>query len=206
MLQVAIQLNDTHPALSIPELMRILVDVEKVDWDKVSRAGRAVPSLAGEGAVGFPFPSWPGCTCINLLSVMQAWEITKKTCAYTNHTVLPEALERWPVSMFEKLLPRHLEIIYALNQMHLDVRDRFQAVGSGMGWLLGPEWLCHSGPCPCLQRVAALYPGDVDRLRRMSVIEEGDCKRINMAHLCVIGSHAVNGVARIHSDIVKNSV
>uniref|UniRef100_A0A8C3Q996 Alpha-1,4 glucan phosphorylase n=1 Tax=Geospiza parvula TaxID=87175 RepID=A0A8C3Q996_GEOPR len=136
--KVAIQLNDTHPALSIPELMRILVDVEKVDWDK-------------------------------------AWEITKRTCAYTNHTVLPEALERWPVSMFEKLLPRHLEIIYALNQMHLD-------------------------------RVAALYPGDIDRLRRMSVIEEGDCKRINMAHLCVIGSHAVNGVARIHSDIVKNSV
>uniref|UniRef100_A0A8C3BW27 Alpha-1,4 glucan phosphorylase n=1 Tax=Cairina moschata TaxID=8855 RepID=A0A8C3BW27_CAIMO len=136
--KVAIQLNDTHPALSIPELMRILVDVEKVDWDK-------------------------------------AWEITKRTCAYTNHTVLPEALERWPVSMFEKLLPRHLEIIYALNQMHLD-------------------------------RVAALYPGDVDRLRRMSVIEEGDCKRINMAHLCVIGSHAVNGVARIHSDIVKHSV
>uniref|UniRef100_A0A8C0EYK0 Alpha-1,4 glucan phosphorylase n=1 Tax=Bubo bubo TaxID=30461 RepID=A0A8C0EYK0_BUBBB len=105
----------------------------------------------------------------------RAWEITKRTCAYTNHTVLPEALERWPVSMFEKLLPRHLEIIYALNQMHLD-------------------------------RVAALYPGDIDRLRRMSVIEEGDCKRINMAHLCVIGSHAVNGVARIHSDIVKNSV
>uniref|UniRef100_A0A803YSF9 Alpha-1,4 glucan phosphorylase n=1 Tax=Meleagris gallopavo TaxID=9103 RepID=A0A803YSF9_MELGA len=136
--KVAIQLNDTHPALSIPELMRILVDVEKVDWDK-------------------------------------AWEITKQTCAYTNHTVLPEALERWPVSMFEKLLPRHLEIIYALNQMHLD-------------------------------RVAALYPGDIDRLRRMSVIEEGDCKRINMAHLCVIGSHAVNGVARIHSDIVKNTV
>jgi len=136
--KVAIQLNDTHPALAIPELMRILVDVEKVDWDK-------------------------------------AWEITKKTCAYTNHTVLPEALERWPVSMFEKLLPRHLEIIYAINQRHLD-------------------------------HVAALFPGDVDRLRRMSVIEEGDCKRINMAHLCVIGSHAVNGVARIHSEIVKQSV
>uniref|UniRef100_A0A287AT94 Alpha-1,4 glucan phosphorylase n=1 Tax=Sus scrofa TaxID=9823 RepID=A0A287AT94_PIG len=136
--KVAIQLNDTHPALAIPELMRILVDVEKVDWDK-------------------------------------AWDITKKTCAYTNHTVLPEALERWPVSMFEKLLPRHLEIIYAINQRHLD-------------------------------HVAALFPGDVDRLRRMSVIEEGDCKRINMAHLCVIGSHAVNGVARIHSEIVKHSV
>uniref|UniRef100_A0A9L0RC83 Alpha-1,4 glucan phosphorylase n=1 Tax=Equus caballus TaxID=9796 RepID=A0A9L0RC83_HORSE len=136
--KVAIQLNDTHPALAIPELMRILVDVEKVDWDK-------------------------------------AWEITKKTCAYTNHTVLPEALERWPVSMFEKLLPRHLDIIYAINQRHLD-------------------------------HVAALFPGDVDRLRRMSVIEEGDCKRINMAHLCVIGTHAVNGVARIHSEIVKQSV
>ncbi|KAM9248492.1 glycogen phosphorylase, brain form isoform 2-T2 [Dugong dugon] len=136
--KVAIQLNDTHPALAIPELMRILVDVEKVDWDK-------------------------------------AWEITKKTCAYTNHTVLPEALERWPVSMFEKLLPRHLDIIYAVNQRHLD-------------------------------HVAALFPGDVDRLRRMSVIEEGDCKRINMAHLCVIGSHAINGVARIHSEIVKQSV
>ncbi|KAL8185171.1 UNVERIFIED_CONTAM: hypothetical protein K2H54_041963 [Gekko kuhli] len=136
--KVAIQLNDTHPALAIPELMRILVDVEKMDWDK-------------------------------------AWEITKRTCAYTNHTVLPEALERWPVSMFEKLLPRHLEIIYAINQKHLD-------------------------------HVGALYPGDVDRLRRMSVIEEGDCKRINMAHLCVIGAHAVNGVARIHSEIVKNSV
>ncbi|XP_059934211.1 glycogen phosphorylase, brain form [Mesoplodon densirostris] len=136
--KVAIQLNDTHPALAIPELMRILVDVEKVDWDK-------------------------------------AWEITRKTCAYTNHTVLPEALERWPVSMFERLLPRHLEIVYAINQRHLD-------------------------------HVATLFPGDVGRLRRMSVIEEGDCKRINMAHLCVIGSHAVNGVARIHSEIVKQSV
>uniref|UniRef100_F6ZVS8 Alpha-1,4 glucan phosphorylase n=1 Tax=Ornithorhynchus anatinus TaxID=9258 RepID=F6ZVS8_ORNAN len=135
---VAIQLNDTHPALSIPELMRILVDVEMVDWDK-------------------------------------AWEITKRTCAYTNHTVLPEALERWPVSMFEKLLPRHLDIIYTINQRHLD-------------------------------NVAALFPGDLERLRRMSIIEEGDCKRINMAHLCVIGSHAVNGVARIHSEIVKHSV
>ncbi|XP_040285586.1 glycogen phosphorylase, brain form [Bufo bufo] len=136
--KVAIQLNDTHPALAIPELMRIFIDVEGMEWDK-------------------------------------AWDVTKRTCAYTNHTVLPEALERWPVTLFEKLLPRHLEIIYAINQKHLD-------------------------------DVAALYPGDMDRLRRMSIIEEGDCKRINMAHLCVIGSHAVNGVAKIHSEIVKHTV
>lgn len=126
-LQVAIQLNDTHPALSIPELMRILVDVEKVDWDKVRRAARHISSLSGLRAVVLSlhavfFPSWPG-TCMLIAVCTQAWEITKQTCAYTNHTVLPEALERWPVSMFEKLLPRHLEIIYALNQMHLDVRD-----------------------------------------------------------------------------------
>uniref|UniRef100_A0A8C2DIZ1 Alpha-1,4 glucan phosphorylase n=1 Tax=Cyprinus carpio TaxID=7962 RepID=A0A8C2DIZ1_CYPCA len=136
--KVAIQLNDTHPALAIPELMRILVDIERLDWEK-------------------------------------AWEITTKTCAYTNHTVLPEALERWPIYMFEKLLPRHLQIIYEINQRHLD-------------------------------RVAALYPGDSDRLCRMSLIEEGNPKRINMAHLCVVGSHAVNGVARIHSDIVKTTL
>ncbi|XP_038660657.1 glycogen phosphorylase, brain form [Scyliorhinus canicula] len=136
--KVAIQLNDTHPALAIPELMRILVDVEKLDWEK-------------------------------------AWDITKRTCAYTNHTVLPEALERWPVQMFEHLLPRHLAIIYAINQKHLD-------------------------------NIAALYPGDMDRLARMSLIEEGDPKRINMAHLSVVGSHAVNGVARIHSEIVKSTV
>ncbi|XP_071329592.1 glycogen phosphorylase, brain form-like, partial [Trachinotus anak] len=136
--KVAIQLNDTHPALAIPELMSILLDIEKLDWDK-------------------------------------AWDITCRTCAYTNHTVLPEALERWPVSMFEHLLPRHLLIIYDINQRHLD-------------------------------RIAAMFPGDTDRLHRMSLIEEGDPKRINMAHLCVVGSHAVNGVAQIHSDIVKTSV
>ncbi|CAG05099.1 unnamed protein product [Tetraodon nigroviridis] len=99
----------------------------------------------------------------------------EKTCAYTNHTVLPEALERWPVFLFEKLLPRHLLIIYEINQRHLD-------------------------------GIAAQFPGDTERLRRMSLIEEGQPKRINMAHLCVLGSHAVNGVARIHSDIVKRSV
>ncbi|KAI3363552.1 hypothetical protein L3Q82_012151 [Scortum barcoo] len=136
--KVAIQLNDTHPALAIPELMRILVDVEKLHWDK-------------------------------------SWNITCCTCAYTNHTVLPEALELWPVFLFEQLLPRHLQIIYEINQRHLD-------------------------------RVALMFPGDIDRLRRMSLIEEGDPKRINMAHLCVVGSHVVNGVAQIHSDIVKSTV
>ncbi|XP_040826002.1 glycogen phosphorylase, liver form isoform X3 [Ochotona curzoniae] len=136
--QVAIQLNDTHPALAIPELMRILVDIEKLPWAK-------------------------------------AWDITRKTFAYTNHTVLPEALERWPVELVDKLLPRHLQIIYEINQKHLD-------------------------------RIVALFPKDVDRLRRMSLIEEEGGKRINMAHLCIVGSHAVNGVAKIHSDIIKTQV
>uniref|UniRef100_A0A8C8A0J8 Alpha-1,4 glucan phosphorylase n=1 Tax=Oryzias sinensis TaxID=183150 RepID=A0A8C8A0J8_9TELE len=136
--KVAIQLNDTHPALAIPELMRILVDVEKLSWEK-------------------------------------AWDIVIRTCAYTNHTVLPEALERWPVDLFQNLLPRHLEIIYEINRRHME-------------------------------RITQLYPGDVDRMRRMSLIEEGDVKKINMAHLCIVGSHAVNGVARIHSDIIKSTV
>uniref|UniRef100_A0A671NIX5 Alpha-1,4 glucan phosphorylase n=1 Tax=Sinocyclocheilus anshuiensis TaxID=1608454 RepID=A0A671NIX5_9TELE len=135
---VAIQLNDTHPALAIPELMRVLIDEEKLPWEK-------------------------------------AWDICIKTCAYTNHTVLPEALERWPIDLFQTLLPRHLEIIYEINRRHLE-------------------------------RVSSLYPGDVDRMRRMSLIEEGGQKRVNMAHLCIVGSHAVNGVARIHSDILKATV
>ncbi|XP_061815323.1 glycogen phosphorylase, muscle form [Nerophis lumbriciformis] len=136
--KVAIQLNDTHPALAIPELMRILVDVEKLAWEK-------------------------------------AWDIVVRTCAYTNHTVLPEALERWPVDLFHNLLPRHLEIIYEINRRHLE-------------------------------RITKLYPDDADRVRRMSLIEEGDVKKINMAHLCIVGSHAVNGVARIHSEIIKSTV
>uniref|UniRef100_A0A672LLM4 Alpha-1,4 glucan phosphorylase n=1 Tax=Sinocyclocheilus grahami TaxID=75366 RepID=A0A672LLM4_SINGR len=136
--KVAIQLNDTHPALAIPELMRVLIDEEKLPWEK-------------------------------------AWDICIKTCAYTNHTVLPEALERWPIDLFQTLLPRHLEIIYEINRRHLE-------------------------------RVSSLYPGDVDRMRRMSLIEEGGQKRVNMAHLCIVGSHAVNGVARIHSDILKATV
>uniref|UniRef100_A0A7N6ATL0 Alpha-1,4 glucan phosphorylase n=1 Tax=Anabas testudineus TaxID=64144 RepID=A0A7N6ATL0_ANATE len=133
--KVAIQLNDTHPAMAIPELMRVLVDEEKLTWEN-------------------------------------AWDICVRTCAYTNHTVLPEALERWPVDLFAHLLPRHLEIVYEINRRHLE-------------------------------KVAAKYPGDNDRLCRMSLIEEGGQKRINMAHLCIVGSHAVNGVAQIHSDILK---
>ncbi|XP_073434547.1 glycogen phosphorylase, muscle form [Dendrobates tinctorius] len=136
--KVAIQLNDTHPSLAIPELMRLFVDVEKLDWDK-------------------------------------AWDLTVRTCAYTNHTVLPEALERWPVHLLQNLLPRHLDIIYEINLRHLN-------------------------------RVSSLFPGDVDRLRRMSLVEEGSVKRINMAHLCIVGAHAVNGVAQIHSDIIKDTV
>uniref|UniRef100_A0A670HLK4 Alpha-1,4 glucan phosphorylase n=1 Tax=Podarcis muralis TaxID=64176 RepID=A0A670HLK4_PODMU len=134
--QVAIQLNDTHPAMAIPELMRVFLDIERLPWDK-------------------------------------AWDITTRTFAYTNHTVLPEALERWPVELVEKLLPRHLQIIYEINQRHLDV---------------------------------TMFPKDIDRLRRMSLIEEEGMKRINMAHLCIVGSHAVNGVAKIHSEIVKSQV
>lgn len=133
--KVAIQLNDTHPSLAIPELMRILIDDEKLSWDS-------------------------------------AWEITTRTCAYTNHTVLPEALERWPVSMLESILPRHLEIIYHINFLHLE-------------------------------NIKKKFPGDLDRMRRMSCVEEDGEKRINMAHLSIVGSHAVNGVAAIHSEILK---
>uniref|UniRef100_A0A4W5PH05 Alpha-1,4 glucan phosphorylase n=1 Tax=Hucho hucho TaxID=62062 RepID=A0A4W5PH05_9TELE len=117
--RVAIQLNDTHPAMAIPELMRVLLDEEKLGWDK-------------------------------------AWDVCVRTCAYTNHTVLPEALERWPIDLFHHLLPRHLEIIFEINRRFMEVRE---------------------------------FPGDNDRL-------------LNMAHLCIVGSHAVNGVARIHSEIL----
>ncbi|XP_023013951.2 glycogen phosphorylase [Leptinotarsa decemlineata] len=136
--KVAIQLNDTHPSLAIPELMRVLVDIEGLPWEK-------------------------------------AWDITVKTCAYTNHTVLPEALERWPVTMLESILPRHLQIIYQINHFHLEDIQR--------------KW-----------------PGDLDRMRRMSLIEEDGEKRVNMAHLSIVGSHAVNGVARIHSEIIKSDL
>ncbi|XP_062617571.1 glycogen phosphorylase, muscle form-like isoform X2 [Saccostrea cucullata] len=134
--KVAIQLNDTHPSMAIPELMRIFVDIEGLPWDK-------------------------------------AWDITVKTFAYTNHTVLPEALERWPVAMLEQLLPRHLQIMYYINYNFL-------------------------------QEVAKKYPGDEGKLRRMSIVEEDGEKKINMAYLSIIGSHAVNGVAALHSEIIKS--
>lgn len=134
----AIQLNDTHPAIAVAELMRVLVDLERVPWDR-------------------------------------AWEITVATLGYTNHTLLAEALEKWPVAMFERLLPRHLGIIYEVNR-------RF------------------------VRSVMVKFPGDDARIRRMSIIEEGNEKKVCMAHLAVAGSHAVNGVAALHSDLLKRDV
>ncbi|MBP5188095.1 MAG: glycogen/starch/alpha-glucan phosphorylase, partial [Fibrobacterales bacterium] len=136
--KVAFQLNDTHPAVAIPELMRILVDDEGMNWN-------------------------------------DAWAITTKVFAYTNHTLMPEALERWSVALFEHLLPRHLEIIYEINAQFL-------------------------------RQVSLRWPGDVDRLRRMSLIEEGGEKMVRMAYLCIVGSHAVNGVAKLHSELLKTSL
>lgn len=136
--KVAIQLNDTHPSISIPELMRLLIDEEKLTYD-------------------------------------EAWVVTKNVFSYTNHTVLPEALERWPTSMLESMLPRHLEIIYQINFLHL-------------------------------QEVQKVWPGDMDRMRRMSMVEEEGGKRINMARLSIVGSHAVNGVAAIHTEILKRDL
>ncbi len=135
--KVAIQMNDTHPALSVPELMRILVDQVQLGWD-------------------------------------EAWRITKKTLAYTNHTLLPEALEKWPVRWFEEMLPRHLEIIYEINRRFLgDVRGRF--------------------------------PGDTNRIERVSIIEDGPDKKVRMANLSVVGSHSTNGVAEIHSNLLRQT-
>jgi starch phosphorylase len=136
--KVAIQLNDTHPSISIPELMRILIDEDKLSWE-------------------------------------EAWNVTKNVFSYTNHTVLPEALERWQTSMLENMLPRHLEIIYHINFLHL-------------------------------QEVEKRWPGDLDRMRRMSMVEEEGGKRINMARLSIVGSHAVNGVAAIHTEILKRDL
>lgn len=136
--KVAIQLNDTHPALAIPELMRLLLDQHGLSWD-------------------------------------QAFKITVNTFSYTNHTLLPEALETWPVALFERLLPRHLEIIYEINA-------RF------------------------LREVIRRYPGDGELVRRLSLIEEGEERRIRMAHLAVVGSHKVNGVSMLHSRLMRETI
>jgi starch phosphorylase len=134
----AAQLNDTHPAIAVAELMRLLVDEHGMDWD-------------------------------------QAWHITQQTCAYTNHTLLAEALERWPLPLFARLLPRHLEIIYEINRRFLDkVRQR--------------------------------YPGDDQLVRRLSLIDEAGDKYVRMAHLASVGSHTINGVATLHTELLKRTV
>jgi glycogen phosphorylase len=135
--KVATQLNDTHPALAVPELMRILLDDAHLGWD-------------------------------------QAWDLTQRTLAYTNHTLLPEALERWPLAWFETLLPRHLEIVFEINRRLLDgVRRR--------------------------------WPGDEGRVRRTSLVEEGPEKHVRMANLAIVGSHSTNGVAAIHSTLLRTT-
>ncbi|NLK50742.1 MAG: glycogen/starch/alpha-glucan phosphorylase, partial [Candidatus Cloacimonetes bacterium] len=136
--KVAIQLNDTHPAIAIPEMLRILIDEERLSWES-------------------------------------AWEITKKVFSYTNHTILPEALEKWSLPLFEELLPRHLMLIYQINN-HV------------MG------------------EISRLYPGNIIRMRNMSIIEEGPEKSLRMAQLCMHGSHTVNGVAALHSRIIKERI
>jgi starch phosphorylase len=134
-----LQLNDTHPAIAIPELMRLLIDEYELDWDA-------------------------------------AWEITRSTCNYTNHTLLPEALEKWSVPLFEKVLPRHLEIIYEINARFLE------------------------------DEVEAKWPGDDSKKSELSIIEEGQPKMIRMAYLSVVGSTKVNGVAALHTELLKKDL
>src|SRR5499427_5082983 len=135
--QVAIQLNDTHPTMAVPELMRILLDEARLGWD-------------------------------------QAWNITQRTLAYTNHTLLPEALEKWPIHYFQQVVPRNLEIIFEINRRLLDdVRRR--------------------------------YPGDGARIARLSLIEDGPEQRVRMANLAIVGSHSTNGVAAIHSELLRKT-
>jgi len=136
--RVAIQLHDTHPALTVAELMRILVDENDLPWEK-------------------------------------AWEITHGTLGYTDHTLMPEALEKWPVPLVEYVLPRHLQIIYEINH-------RF------------------------LNRVASVWSDDPERLRRMSIVEECEPKQVRMAHLAIVGSHSVHGVAALHSELVTSDL
>lgn len=136
--KVAIQLNDTHPTLAIPELMRILLDEKLLGWD-------------------------------------DAWNLALHTFAYTNHTVLPEALEKWPVQMMERILPRHLQIIYRINEL-------------------------------LIQQIIDRFPGDTSRLRRMSIIGEDSERCVRMAHLAIVGSHSINGVSHLHSEILKDDL
>jgi starch phosphorylase len=136
--KLAVQLNDTHPAIAVAELMRLLLDEHQLDWDT-------------------------------------AWHVTSGAIAYTNHTLLPEALEKWPLRLFGQLLPRHLEIIYEVNR-------RF------------------------LEEVRARFPDDEARVRRMSIIDESGDRYIRMAHLATVASHHVNGVAQLHSDLLKRTV
>lgn len=136
--KISIQLNDTHPAIAIPEMLRILIDEERLSWEN-------------------------------------AWDITKKVFSYTNHTILPEALEKWSLLLFEELLPRHLMLIYQINN-HV------------------------------LGEISRLYPGNIVRMRNMSIIEEGPEKSLRMAQLCMHGSHTVNGVAALHSRIIKERI
>ena len=133
--KVAVQLNDTHPSISVAEMMRLLIDVERLGWD-------------------------------------EAWSVCTRVFSYTNHTLLPEALETWSVPLFEKVLPRHLEIIYEINRRHLrEVDDR--------------------------------WPGDDEKKAELSIIQEGSVKRVRMAHLAVVGSHHVNGVAELHTRLLR---
>ncbi len=133
-----LQLNDTHPAIAVAELMRLLIDEYELDWE-------------------------------------EAWDITRKTMAYTNHTLLPEALETWPVSMFRRLLPRLLDIIYEINA-------RF------------------------IEEIAQRWPGDNERVQRMSLIQEGSDPKIRMAYLAIVGSFSVNGVAALHSRLLREGL
>ncbi len=136
--KIVIQLNDTHPSLAIPELMRILLDEFGLEW-------------------------------------RQAWDITRKVFAYTNHTLMPEALEGWSVELMEKILPRHLQIIYEINANFLD-------------------------------SVSSRFPGDVGRLSRMSIIEEGYPKKVRMANLSIVGSFSINGVSQLHTELLKTKI
>jgi glycogen phosphorylase len=131
-------MNDTHPALAVTELMRMLIDEFETDWD-------------------------------------EAWQITQATCGYTNHTLMPEALELWPVEMFERVLPRHLQILREIN-------SRF------------------------LEEVTERWPGQPERLVRMALITGGDPQMVRMANLAIVGSHAVNGVADLHSELVRSEL